>query len=74
MGGDTEELCLFPGTAVTAGMRYGDQPQLCQAETQGCRSPVHQGSQHSHASLGAPSRACHHSLALILWLGTSASA
>lgn len=72
--GHMEELCLFPGTAVTAGMRHGDQPQLCQAGTQGCRSPVPQGSQHSHASLGAPSRACHQSLALILCLGTSAPA
>lgn len=65
MGGDTEELCVHvPWHSSDSQMWYGDQSQLCQAGTQGPQCP--RDSQHRHVTLGAPSRACHHSLAVIL--------
>lgn len=60
MSGDMEKLYIFPGTA---GMQDGDSARQ-EHRDEGPQCP--RDSQHSHSSLGAPSRACHHSLALIL--------
>lgn len=66
---DSQDAVWRPAPALP-----GRNTEMCVSSApgtaQGCGSPCPRDSQHS---LGAPSRACQHSLALLLWLESSSS-